>query len=79
VDAVTPAGRHVHQPPWQPGWHSITKPAARFWPSTDDRHGFLVGGSNGSILETEDGGPSWQERSLRTLPEGDNYACSALT
>jgi len=56
--------------PWQP-WHSIPRPARSIWPSPTDRHGFLVG-SNRLILETEDGGASWQERSL-DLPEGDNY------
>ncbi|EAQ76392.1 MULTISPECIES: photosynthesis system II assembly factor Ycf48 [unclassified Synechococcus] len=38
---------------------------------TDDRHGFLVG-SNRLILETEDGGASWQARAL-ALPEDENF------
>jgi photosystem II stability/assembly factor-like uncharacterized protein len=37
----------------------------------DDRHGFLVG-SNRLILETEDGGASWQERAL-DLPVEENF------
>ncbi|MFO7629009.1 MAG: photosynthesis system II assembly factor Ycf48 [Prochlorococcaceae cyanobacterium] len=38
---------------------------------TNDSHGFLVG-SNRLILETEDGGSSWQERSLE-LPAEENF------
>ena len=38
---------------------------------TDARHGFLVG-SNRLILETNDGGSSWQERAL-DLPEEENF------
>ena len=38
---------------------------------TDGRHGFLVG-SNRLILETNDGGASWQERALE-LPEEENF------
>ena len=37
----------------------------------DERHGFLVG-SNRLILETDDGGASWQERAL-DLPEEENF------
>ena len=37
----------------------------------DDRHGFLVG-SNRLILESEDGGASWEPRSL-DLPEDENF------
>ena len=38
---------------------------------TDARHGFLVG-SNRMILETDDGGEHWSERSL-DLPEEENF------
>jgi photosystem II stability/assembly factor-like uncharacterized protein len=38
---------------------------------TDARHGFLVG-SNRLIMETDDGGASWQERAL-DLPEDENF------
>ena len=38
---------------------------------TDANHGFLVG-SNRLILETEDGGASWQERAL-DLPPEENF------
>ena len=38
---------------------------------TDPNHGFLVG-SNRLIMETNDGGASWEERSL-TLPEEENF------
>jgi photosystem II stability/assembly factor-like uncharacterized protein len=38
---------------------------------TDADHGFLVG-SNRLILETSDGGASWQERALE-LPEEENF------
>jgi len=62
--AVTPTS------PWQPVALD-TKASPLDLAFTDDRHGFLVG-SNRLILETEDGGASWQERSL-DLPEGDNY------
>jgi photosystem II stability/assembly factor-like uncharacterized protein len=37
----------------------------------DRQHGFLVG-SNRLIMETSDGGASWEERSL-TLPEEENF------
>ena len=38
---------------------------------SDSQHGFLVG-SNRLIMETNDGGASWEERSL-ALPEEDNF------
>jgi photosystem II stability/assembly factor-like uncharacterized protein len=38
---------------------------------SDDSHGFLVG-SNRLILETNDGGASWEERAL-DLPEEENF------
>jgi len=38
---------------------------------TDRDHGFLVG-SNRLIMETRDGGATWEERSL-TLPEEENF------
>jgi len=38
---------------------------------TDDRHGYLVG-SNRMIQETNDGGATWNERSL-DLPEEENF------
>jgi photosystem II stability/assembly factor-like uncharacterized protein len=38
---------------------------------TDARHGFLVG-SNRLIMETDDGGASWQQRSLE-LPGEENF------
>jgi len=38
---------------------------------TDREHGFLVG-SNRLIMETNDGGASWEERSL-ALPEEENF------
>jgi photosystem II stability/assembly factor-like uncharacterized protein len=38
---------------------------------SDERHGFLVG-SNRLILETDDGGASWEERAL-DLPEEENF------
>lgn len=38
---------------------------------TDREHGFLVG-SNRLIMETNDGGASWEERSL-SLPEEENF------
>ncbi|MFM7676305.1 MAG: photosynthesis system II assembly factor Ycf48 [Synechococcus sp.] len=38
---------------------------------TDRQHGFLVG-SNRLIMETNDGGASWEERSLE-LPEEENF------
>jgi photosystem II stability/assembly factor-like uncharacterized protein len=38
---------------------------------SDRQHGFLVG-SNRLIMETNDGGASWEERSL-ALPEEDNF------
>jgi len=53
------------------------RPDRRYWPFTDDRHGFLVGQATADP-GTEDGGASC--RSVRsTCSEGDNYACSALT
>jgi photosystem II stability/assembly factor-like uncharacterized protein len=38
---------------------------------SDSQHGFLVG-SNRLIMETSDGGATWEERSL-ALPEEDNF------
>ncbi|MFM7514952.1 MAG: photosynthesis system II assembly factor Ycf48, partial [Cyanobium sp.] len=56
--------------PWQPVPLATTaNPLAVAF--TDDRHGFLVG-SNRLILETDDGGASWQERSL-DLPPEENF------
>jgi photosystem II stability/assembly factor-like uncharacterized protein len=43
---------------------------------TDRQHGFLVG-SNRLIMETNDGGASWEERSL-ALPEEDNFRLISL-
>ncbi|MCT0212391.1 MULTISPECIES: photosynthesis system II assembly factor Ycf48 [unclassified Synechococcus] len=56
--------------PWQPLQLNTTSSPLDL-AFSDDRHGFLVG-SNRLILETDDGGSSWQERAL-ALPEGDNY------
>ena len=56
--------------PWQPvDIHTKSNPLALAF--TDNRHGFLVG-SNRLILETNDGGVSWQERALE-LPEEENF------
>ncbi|MFM7513761.1 MAG: photosynthesis system II assembly factor Ycf48 [Cyanobium sp.] len=56
--------------PWQPVPLATTaNPLAVAF--TDDRHGFLVG-SNRLILETNDGGASWEERAL-DLPEEENF------
>ncbi len=56
--------------PWQPvdlGTRSNPLDLA----FTDGRHGFLVG-SNRLILETADGGASWEPRAL-ALPEDENF------
>ena len=56
--------------PWQPvDIHTKSNPLDLAF--TDGRHGFLVG-SNRLILETNDGGASWQERSLE-LPAEENF------
>ncbi|MEO1002297.1 MAG: photosynthesis system II assembly factor Ycf48 [Cyanobacteria bacterium J06638_7] len=56
--------------PWQPvALATSSNPLAVAF--SDDRHGFLVG-SNRLILETDDGGASWQERAL-DLPEDENF------
>jgi len=56
--------------PWQPlKLNTAASPLDLAF--SDDRHGFLVG-SNRLILETNDGGTSWQDREL-ALPAGDNY------
>jgi photosystem II stability/assembly factor-like uncharacterized protein len=56
--------------PWQPvDIHTKSNPLDLAF--TDSRHGFLVG-SNRLILETNDGGVSWQERALE-LPEEENF------
>jgi photosystem II stability/assembly factor-like uncharacterized protein len=56
--------------PWQPvDIHTKSNPLDLAF--TDARHGFLVG-SNRLILETDDGGASWQERSL-DLPAEENF------
>lgn len=56
--------------PWQPvDIHTKSNPLDLAF--TDNRHGFLVG-SNRLILETNDGGASWQERALE-LPEEENF------
>ena len=56
--------------PWQPvDIHTKSNPLDLAF--TDSRHGFLVG-SNRLILETNDGGASWQERAL-DLPEEENF------
>ena len=56
--------------PWQPvDIHTKSNPLDLAF--TDGRHGFLVG-SNRLILETNDGGASWQERALE-LPEEENF------
>lgn len=56
--------------PWQPvELHTRSNPLAVAF--TDASHGFLVG-SNRLILETNDGGASWEERSL-DLPAEENF------
>ena len=56
--------------PWQPvELDTRANPLALAF--TDDRHGFLVG-SNRLIMETADGGASWQPRAL-DLPEEENF------
>ena len=56
--------------PWQPvDIHTKSNPLDLAF--TDSRHGFLVG-SNRLILETDDGGASWQERALE-LPAEENF------
>ena len=56
--------------PWQAvDIHSKSNPLDLAF--TDQKHGFLVG-SNRLILETNDGGASWQERALE-LPEEENF------
>ncbi|NDD45406.1 MAG: photosystem II assembly protein, partial [Synechococcaceae bacterium WB9_4xB_025] len=56
--------------PWQPiDLHTQANPLDVAF--TDANHGFLVG-SNRMILETNDGGNSWSERSL-DLPEEENF------
>ena len=56
--------------PWQPvDIHTKSNPLDLAF--TDARHGFLVG-SNRLILETDDAGASWQERSLE-LPAEENF------
>ncbi|MEX0587900.1 MAG: photosynthesis system II assembly factor Ycf48 [Cyanobium sp.] len=56
--------------PWQPVTLT-TKANPLDVAFTNDSHGFLVG-SNRLILETEDGGASWEERAL-DLPEEENF------
>jgi photosystem II stability/assembly factor-like uncharacterized protein len=56
--------------PWQPvALDTTSNPLAVAF--TSDRHGFLVG-SNRLILETDDGGASWEERTLE-LPAEENF------
>lgn len=56
--------------PWQPvPLATRSNPLALAF--ADDRHGFLVG-SNRLILETSDGGASWEERALN-LPAEENF------
>ncbi|MEB3308250.1 MAG: photosynthesis system II assembly factor Ycf48 [Cyanobacteriota bacterium] len=56
--------------PWQPvALETTANPLDLAF--TDDQHGFLVG-SNRLILETENGGESWAERSL-DLPKEENF------
>ena len=56
--------------PWQPvDIHTKSNPLDLAF--TDSEHGFLVG-SNRLILETNDGGASWQERALE-LPLEENF------
>ena len=56
--------------PWQPVALSTTSNPLDV-AFSDANHGFLVG-SNRLILETDDGGASWEERTL-DLPEGENF------
>lgn len=56
--------------PWQPvELNTQSNPLALAF--SDASHGFLVG-SNRLILETDDGGASWQERAL-DLPQEENF------
>lgn len=56
--------------PWQPvDIHTKSNPLDLAF--SDSQHGFLVG-SNRLILETNDGGASWQERAL-DLPAEENF------
>ena len=56
--------------PWQPvDIHTKSNPLALAF--TDSQHGFRVG-SNRLILETDDGGASWEERAL-DLPAEENF------
>ena len=56
--------------PWQPvDIHTKSNPLDLAF--SDSQHGFLVG-SNRLILETNDGGASWQERAL-DLPPEENF------
>ena len=56
--------------PWQPvDIHTKSNPLDLAF--TNSQHGFLVG-SNRLILETDDGGASWQERALE-LPAEENF------
>ena len=56
--------------PWQPvDIHTKSNPLDLAF--TSSQHGFLVG-SNRLILETDDGGASWQERALE-LPAEENF------
>jgi photosystem II stability/assembly factor-like uncharacterized protein len=56
--------------PWQPvDIHTKSNPLDLAF--SDGQHGFLVG-SNRLILETNDGGASWQERAL-DLPAEENF------
>ena len=56
--------------PWQPvDIHTKSNPLDLAF--TNSQHGFLVG-SNRLILETNDGGASWQERALE-LPTEENF------
>ncbi|MCP9817563.1 photosynthesis system II assembly factor Ycf48 [Synechococcus sp. GreenBA-s] len=56
--------------PWQPvDIHTKSNPLDLAF--SDASHGFLVG-SNRLILETDDGGASWQERALE-LPAEENF------
>ncbi|MFM8275507.1 MAG: photosynthesis system II assembly factor Ycf48 [Cyanobium sp.] len=56
--------------PWQPlALATSSNPLDVAFSS--DRHGFLVG-SNRLIMETDDGGASWQPRALE-LPEDENF------
>jgi len=56
--------------PWQPvDIHTKSNPLDLAF--TNSQHGFVVG-SNRLILETDDGGASWQERALE-LPAEENF------